>query len=147
MRPTGPDDPWNLSRFVDAQDSGGTYAKALRELGDGRKRGHWMWFVFPQITGLGRSATSRHFAIRGRREAEAYLAHPVLGPRLLECAATLYGLSGSDPVSVLGGIDAQKLQSSLTLFAAVAPEQPVFQLVLEKYFAGRADHTTLALLG
>lgn len=141
------DDPYNLARFVDAQNSGGTYAGALRELRDGRKRGHWMWFVFPQIAGLGHSATSRRYAITGRPEAEAYLAHPELGPRLLECAAALRGLPGSDPVAVLGGIDAQKLQSSMTLFAAVAREEPIFGLVLEKYFAGGADQITLRLLG
>ena len=139
-------DPFSLSRFVDAQDAGGTYATALAELQRGRKQGHWMWFVFPQISGLGRSATSQHFAISGRAEAKAYLAHPVLGPRLRECASALTALPGSDPVAVLGSVDAAKLRSSMTLFAAVAPDEPVFASVLDRFFAGRRDEATTSRL-
>lgn len=140
------DDAFSLQRFVDAQDSGGTYAAALDELRRGRKTGHWMWFVFPQISGLGRSATSQHFAISGRAEAQAYLAHPVLGPRLRECAAALTAQPESDPVTVLGSVDADKLRSSMTLFAAVAPDEPVFASVLDRFFAGRQDEATTSRL-
>ncbi len=140
------DDPFCLQRFVDAQDSDGTYAAALGELQRGRKQGHWMWFVFPQIAGLGRSATSQHFAISGRAEAEAYLAHPVLGPRLRECASALTALPGRDPVAVLGSVDAEKLRSSMTLFAAVAPDEPVFPSVLNRFFADRPDDATTSRL-
>ena len=135
-----------LQRFVDAQDGGGTYAAALAELRAGRKRSHWMWFVFPQVAGLGRSPTAQHYAIGGLDEARAYLAHPVLGPRLRECAAALTGLDTRDPVAVLGGVDAQKLRSSMTLFAAAAPDEPVFGRVLDQYFAGARDDATLARL-
>ena len=109
------DDPYRLRRFVDAQDSGGTYERALTELRRGRKTSHWMWFVFPQIAGLGLSAMSRHYAISSLDEARAYLAHPVLGPRLVECAGVLAG-TASTAGRILGGIDAQKLHSSMTLF-------------------------------
>ena len=139
-------DPFGLQRFVDAQDAGGTYQQALAELRAGAKRGHWMWFVFPQLAGLGRSAMAQRYAISGAAEARAYLAHPVLGPRLLDCARALAGLDTADPVAVLGGIDAQKLQSSMTLFAAVAPDEPLFPAVLDKYFAGRRDPATLERL-
>ena len=139
-------DPFDLQRFVDAQDSGGSYDAALAELRAGAKRGHWMWFVLPQLAGLGRSATAQHYAISGLDEARAYLAHPVLGPRLRECAAALTGLDGSDPVAVLGGVDAQKLRSSMTLFEAAASDEPVFGQVLEQYFAGARDDATLTRL-
>jgi len=138
-------DPFDLQRFVDAQDRGGTYAQALAELRAGAKRSHWMWFVFPQLAGLGRSATAQHYAISGPAEAQAYLAHPVLGPRLRECAAALTGLDTTDPVAVLGGVDAQKLQSSMTLFAAVSAE-PVFGAVLDRFFGGRSDPGTMSRL-
>jgi uncharacterized protein (DUF1810 family) len=138
-------DPFGLQRFVDAQDDGGTYRQALAELRAGRKRSHWMWFVFPQVAGLGRSPTAQHYAISGRDEAQAYLAHPVLGPRLVECAGALTGLGATDPVAVLGPVDAQKLRSSMTLFAAVSDE-PVFRAVLEQYFAGTEDAATTARL-
>ena len=137
--------PFDLQRFVDAQDAGGTYAAALAELRAGRKTTHWMWFVFPQVAGLGRSATAQHYAISGADEARAYLAHPVLGPRLLECARALAALDTRDPVAVLGGTDAQKLRSSMTLFAAVSDE-PVFAEVLDRYFAGARDEATTARL-
>ena len=138
-------DPFDLQRFVDAQD-GGTYDAALAELRAGHKRGHWMWFVLPQLAGLGRSATAQHYAISGLAEARAYLAQPVLGPRLRECAAALAELDTADPVAVLGGVDAQKLRSSMTLFAAVAPDEPVFTRVLDHYFGGAEDPGTTRLL-
>jgi uncharacterized protein (DUF1810 family) len=139
-------DAFQLQRFVDAQDDGGTYDQALTELHAGQKRSHWMWFVFPQVAGLGRSATARHYAISGLDEARAYLAHPVLGPRLLESARALTALDTSDAVAVFGGTDAQKLRSSMTLFAAAAPDEPVFGQVLDQYFAGALDEGTTARL-
>jgi uncharacterized protein (DUF1810 family) len=135
-----------LQRFVDAQDESGTYAAALAELWTGRKRSHWMWFVFPQIAGLGRSPTAQHFAITDLDEARAYLAHPVLGPRLRECATALVGLDATDPVVVLGSIDAVKLRSSMTLFAHADPDEPLFGAVLDRYYAGAEDPATLPLL-
>jgi uncharacterized protein (DUF1810 family) len=131
-----------LQRFVDAQDASDTYTEALRELRAGYKQGHWMWFVFPQIAGLGRSPTAQHFAISGLPEAGAYLAHPVLGPRLLECARVLTELPETDAVKVLGSIDAQKLQSSMTLFSLAAPDEHVFRDVLDQYFGGTSDAGT-----
>src|SRR3954447_7127628 len=139
-------DPFDLQRFVDAQDAGGTYDAALAELRAGHKRGHWMWFVFPQLAGLGRSAMAQRYAISGPAEARAYLAHPVLGPRLRDCARALTDLDTGDPVAVLGGVDAQKLQSSMTLFAAVAPDEPVFARVLDQFFAGVPDPGTTSRL-
>jgi uncharacterized protein (DUF1810 family) len=132
----------DLQRFVDAQDTRDTYTEALRELRAGHKQGHWMWFVFPQIAGLGRSPTAQHFAISGLPEAVAYLAHPVLGPRLLEVARVLTGLPETDAVKVLGSIDAQKLQSSMTLFSLAAPDEQLFRDVLDQYFAGASDAGT-----
>ena len=139
-------DPFGLQRFVDAQDAGGAYDGAVRELGNGRKRSHWMWFVFPQITGLGRSATAQHFAISGLAEARAYLAHQVLGPRLVECARILTELPGTDAGAVFGPVDAQKLQSSMTLFSLAAPDEQIFHRVLEQYFAGKSDDGTTSRL-
>ena len=139
-------DPFELQRFVEAQDAGGTYEAALRELRAGRKTTHWMWFVFPQLAGLGRSATARRYALRGADEAGAYLAHPVLGPRLVMCAEALLELGACDPDAVLGGTDAQKLRSSMTLFARVAPGEPVFRAVLDRCFEGREDSLTVTLL-
>ena len=138
-------DPFDLQRFVDAQEAGGTYRQALAELRAGAKRSHWMWFVLPQVAGLGRSATAQRYAISGAAEARAYLAHPVLGPRLLESARALTGLDTTDPVRVLGSVDAQKLQSSMTLFAAVS-DDPVFTAVLDQYFAGAPDPATTSRL-
>jgi uncharacterized protein (DUF1810 family) len=134
----------DLDRFVTAQDGGGTYDAALRELRAGRKTSHWMWFVFPQVAGLGRSSTAQHYAVSGLAEARAYLAHPVLGPRLVTAARALTELPGTDPVRVLGSVDAQKLRSSMTLFAAADPDQPVFRAVLDRYFGGAPDEATLA---
>lgn len=137
-------DPYDLQRFVDAQ--AGTYDQALAELRAGRKRSHWMWFVLPQVAGLGRSETARHYALSGLDEARAYLAHDVLGPRLVECAGTLASLPETDATTVLGPVDAQKLRSSMTLFARADPEQPVFQEVLERYFDGEQDPATTSRL-
>jgi uncharacterized protein (DUF1810 family) len=135
----------DLERFVRAQD-GGVYDGALRELRAGAKRGHWMWFVFPQVAGLGRSSTAQHYALAGLEEARAYLAHPVLGPRLVECAQALLELSGRDPVRVLGSVDAVKLRSSMTLFEAAAPDERVFAEVLERWFDGERDEATTTRL-
>lgn len=139
----------DVSRFVEAQDAGGTYATALAELRAGSKRSHWMWFMFPQVAGLGHSPTAVHYGLEGVAEARAYLAHPVLGARLVECCEALLGLPGSDPVAVLGGIDAMKLRSSMTLFARAAGEgaDGVFTDVLETYFGGEEDPVTVALVG
>jgi uncharacterized protein (DUF1810 family) len=131
-----------LERFVEAQDAHGTYPAALAELRRGRKVSHWMWFVFPQVAGLGRSPTAQHYALAGLDAATAYLRHPVLGARIRESAGVLLALPGDDPVAVFGPLDAQKLQSSMTLFAAAAPEDPVFADVLEKYFGGVPDEGT-----
>ena len=136
----------DLQRFVDAQDAGGTYDRARNELRRGRKESHWMWFVFPQVAGLGSSPTSRYYAISGPEEARAYLAHPVLGQRLRDCAAIVAELRGRSATAVFGGIDAQKLRSSMTLFARAAPEEPVFGRVLDRYFGGEADPATDARL-
>ena len=136
------DDRYDLQRFVAAQDAGRSYDQAIAELRRGRKTSHWMWFVFPQITGLGQSPVSRLYAISGLAEAKAYLAHPVLGPRLVECAAIVAGLSGRTAEQIFGGIDALKLRSSMTLFLRAAPDQPVFRQVLDQYFGGEPDPAT-----
>jgi uncharacterized protein (DUF1810 family) len=140
------DDPFELQRFVAAQDDGGTYEAALRELRAGAKRGHWMWFVFPQVAGLGRSATAQRYAVSGLAEARAYLAHPVLGPRLLQAARALTALDGTSAVAVFGSVDAQKLRSSMTLFARAAPDEPVFREVLDQWFRGAEDEGTTSRL-
>jgi uncharacterized protein (DUF1810 family) len=136
----------DLDRFVEAQDSGGTYAKALAELRRGRKTSHWMWFVFPQIAGLGRSPTAVYYGVRGLDEARAYLQHQTLGARLVECTDVLSALDETDPVKVFGGIDAVKLRSSMTLFAHAADDDSRrhFTAVLDKYFDGEEDSATLA---
>jgi uncharacterized protein (DUF1810 family) len=133
---------YDLEKFVEAQDAGGTYEQALAELRRGRKTSHWMWFVFPQVAGLGRSPTAQHYALSGLDEARAYLEHPVLGPRLRECCSVLLELEGSSPEALLGGIDAIKLRSSMTLFLRAEPEAQVFADVLERYFDGVADLAT-----
>jgi uncharacterized protein (DUF1810 family) len=135
-------DPYGLQRFVDAQEQAATYERALEELRTGRKRSHWMWFVFPQIAGLGQSAMSRSYAIASLAEAKAYLDHPVLGPRLLECARVLDGLSGLSAGEILGDVDALKLRSSMTLFARAAPEEPLFRQVLDRCYGGAMDKAT-----
>ena len=135
-------DPYDLQRFVAAQDSGGTYQRAAAELRKGRKSSHWMWFIFPQIAGLGYSPTSQVYAISGLEEARAYLAHPVLGARLIECAAIVAGVSGRTAEQIFGEVDALKLRSSMTLFMHAAPGEPVFRQILEQYFSGLADSAT-----
>lgn len=134
-----------LDRFVEAQ--AGVWAQALAELKAGRKTSHWMWFVFPQIAGLGRSETARFYAISDVAEARAYLAHPLLGARLREAAAALLAHRGRSAEAMLGGIDAVKLRSSMTLFEAVAPEEPVFAAVLEAFFSGQRDPETVRRIG
>ena len=118
-----------LDRFLDAQR--GDYAAALAEVRRGRKTSHWMWYIFPQIAGLGQSSTARYYSIRDLEEAREYYAHPVLGQRLREISGALLALRGSDPVAVFGGIDSMKLKSSMTLFAVAAPDDPIFQQVLD----------------
>ena len=137
----------DLDRFVRAQDDGGTYDRALAELRAGRKTSHWMWFVFPQLAGLGRSATAQAYAITDLDEARAYLTHPVLGPRLRECCHALLGLGDVSAEQVLGDVDAIKLRSSMTLFALADPAEPVFADVLDRFYAGERDDRTVRLLG
>ena len=136
----------DVSRFVAAQDDG-VYDQALRELQAGWKTGHWIWFVLPQVAGLGQSPMSRRYGLDGTGEARAYLAHPVLGTRLRECCAALLRLDGSDPVAVLGPVDAVKLRSSMTIFLRAAgegEEGAPFRAVLDRYFGGEQDPETLA---
>ena len=133
----------DFERFVAAQDAHGTYDQALAELRAGRKTSHWMWFVFPQIAGLGRSAVAQAYAIADLDEARAYLQHPVLGPRLVTAAETLLTHRDRSADSILGGIDAIKLRSSMTLFAQADPEQTAFRTVLDRYFDGDDDPATL----
>lgn len=139
-------DPFALDRFVAAQDAGGSYQRALAELRRGHKSSHWMWFVFPQVSGLGRSPTAQHFAIGSLDEARAYLRHPVLGPRLLECTAAVAEQAGRTAEQIFGGIDAVKLRSSMTLFHLADPSQPLFAAVLDRFFGGELDEATLARL-
>jgi uncharacterized protein (DUF1810 family) len=136
----------DLERFVSAQDSRGTYASAVAELRAGKKTSHWMWFVFPQIAGLGMSEMSRRYAISSLEEARAYLAHPILGERLEECARVLTELNGGTAEEIFGQVDAMKLRSSMTLFTRAAPENALFRDVLDRYFEGVADGATDALL-
>jgi uncharacterized protein (DUF1810 family) len=136
------EDPYDLQRFVAAQDASGTYDRATAELRRGRKTGHWMWFIFPQIAGLGYSPASRTYAITSLAEARAYLAHPVLGARLVECARILTRVSGRTAEQILGEVDALKLRSSVTLFMHAAPGEPVFRQVLDEYFDGVPDSAT-----
>ena len=141
------DDPYGLERFVAAQDAHGTYERAVKELRAGMKLGHWMWFVFPQIAGLGFSAMSQRYAIGSLDEARAYVAHPVLGPRLVECARILTATEDLTATDIFGGIDAMKLRSSMTLFARAAdPADAHFRTVLKNYFAGAPDEATERLL-
>lgn len=134
-----------LDRFLEAQEH--IYTLALREIRAGRKESHWMWFIFPQIRGLGRSDMAYIYGITGRAEAEAYLAHPVLSARLHEITEVLLALDESNPNVIFGGVDAMKLRSSMTLFAAVSEDGSVFHQALAKFFGGSADQRTLELLG
>ncbi len=138
------DDPYNLERFVTAHS--GVYPQALAELRRGLKTGHWMWFIFPQVAGLGFSDMSQRYAISSIEEARAYLAHPVLGPRLIECAVVVAETSGRSAEQIFGDIDAIKLRSSMTLFHRAAPQEPVLTQVLERFFDGRPDAATDRLL-
>jgi uncharacterized protein (DUF1810 family) len=133
----------SLDRFVEAQTA--AYPTALAEIRRGAKRSHWIWFIFPQLAGLGRSSTARHFAIRSLDEARAYLNHPVLGQRYFECVAALQDLTISDPVAVFGEIDAMKLRSSLTLFELARPH-PLIAAAIDRWFKGERDRATLELL-
>ena len=138
---TDTSDPYDLQRFVGAQDVGGTFERALDELRRGRKTSHWMWFVFPQIAGLGMSAMSQRYAISSLDEARDYLAHPVLGPRLRTCMDVVAGSTASAH-KIFGDIDAQKLHSSATLFHRAAPDDPLFTRVLGRHFDGLPDQAT-----
>ena len=140
------DDPYDLERFVAAQNAGHTYDHAVEELRRGRKTSHWMWFVFPQVAGLGLSYTSQKYAITSLEEAKAYLRHLVLGPRLRECATIVAGSVATSAEEIFGDIDTMKLQSSMTLFLRAEPAEPVFQQVLDRYFGGRPDSATDRLL-
>jgi uncharacterized protein (DUF1810 family) len=133
-------DPYHLERFVTAQSA--TYEQALGELRRGSKNGHWMWFIFPQIAGLGLSEMAERYAIASLDEARAYLGHPVLGQRLRECAAVVAETTGRTAEQIFGGIDAMKLRSSMTLFLRAAPEDEVFAAVLQRYFDGEPDPAT-----
>jgi uncharacterized protein (DUF1810 family) len=137
-------DPFHLQRFVDAQ--AGVYAGVLAELRAGCKSSHWMWFIFPQLQGLGRSSMARHYAIASLAEARAYLAHPILGPRLRECVALVNQVAGKSLLAILGSPDDLKFRSSMTLFAHAAPDQAVFRAALAKYCGGQDDAATLARL-
>lgn len=139
------EDPYDLNRFVEAQQ--GVYQRALGEITRGNKQSHWMWFIFPQLHGLGFSSMARRYAINSLDEAKAYLAHPVLGPRLLECAEAACRVEGRTAEQIFGSIDAMKLRSCATLFAQVSPPGSVFERLLEKYYDGQPDAQTLRLLG
>lgn len=134
----------SLERFIDAQSS--MHDQALDEIRGGRKRTHWMWFIFPQFEGLGSSETSRYFAIKSRAEAEAYLAHPVLGRRIRECAQAVLDVESRSAVEIFGPVDAMKLRSSATLFAAISPPGSVFHQIIDRHFDGGHDDMTLQLM-
>lgn len=140
----GHDDPYDLGRFTQAHE--GVYEYALAELRSGRKRTHWMWYIFPQIDGLGQSATAQYYAIKSAEEAREYLRHPVLGARVLECAKAVLGVQGRSVTEIFGFPDDVKLRSSMTLFASVSEPDSVFVRVLDKFFQGHRDDRTIALL-
>src|SRR5262249_9041138 len=142
--PSDTDDPHNLTRFVQAQED--DYDQALAEIRSGRKLSHWMWYIFPQLEGLGFSATSQRYAIKTLAEAKAYLSHPVLGPRLMQCAEVTLGVQGRSAFEIFGTPDDMKLHSCSTLFAYVSPDGSVFDRLLDKYLQGRRDAKTLRLL-
>ena len=143
--PDGVADPHNLSRFVQAQND--DYERALAEIKSGRKQSHWMWYIFPQFDGLGFSPTSKRYSIKSIAEAKAYLAHPLLGPRLTECAEAVLRIEKRSAYDIFGSPDDMKLKSCATLFACVSPAQSVFHQLLDKYFQGERDGQTLRLLG
>ena len=138
------DDPYNLQRFVDAQRH--IFASVIAELRQGSKRGHWMWFIFPQLKGLGRTAQSNFLGISSVQEAAAFLQHPVLGPRLFECTQLVNAIEGRSAEDIFGEIDAMKFRSSMTLFAHATPENQMFTDALGKYYAGEFDLLTLDYL-
>ena len=137
--------PFDLERFVVAQEA--AFEGALRELRQGQKTGHWIWFIFPQLAGLGRSEMSQRYGIESVGEARAYLDHPVLGPRLRECVSTVLATSGSTAEQIFGSLDAKKVRSSMTLFHRAAPGDPLFTEMLERWYGSVADQATDALLG
>jgi len=142
--PRGTEDPYNLSRFLQAQED--NYEQALSEIKSGHKHTHWMWYIFPQIDGLSFSETSKHYAIKSIEEAQAYLHHPILGSRLLECAEAVAALEGQTATAIFGSPDDMKLRSCATLFACVSPPGSVFERLLTKDFGGGRDDKTLRLL-
>jgi uncharacterized protein (DUF1810 family) len=141
---TRPEDRFDLNRFVQAQEE--IYARALAEIKVGRKCSHWMWFIFPQIDGLGHSSTARFYAIKSKDEAKAYLNHPLLGKRLVECAEALLKIEGESAEEIFGYPDDLKLRSSMTLFASVSQPDSVFSRVLDQYYSSQPDAQTLELL-
>jgi uncharacterized protein (DUF1810 family) len=138
------DDPYDLQRFVDAQNP--VYGQVCAELAAGAKRSHWIWFIFPQLKGLGRSATALHYGLGGRDEAQAYWRHALLGARLKECSALVLAVQGKSALQIFGSPDDMKFRSSMTLFEQVAPDEPVFAQALRRYYGGQRDERTLALL-
>lgn len=140
-----PSDPHNLTRFVQAQEN--AYPTALRELQNGQKRSHWMWFIFPQIQGLGFSPTAQYYAVKGIEEARAYLAHPLLGPRLAECTAAVNAVEGKSLAQIFGHPDHLKFRSSMTLFELAAGTDSEFSKALDKYCSGERDQSTLDIAG
>jgi uncharacterized protein (DUF1810 family) len=143
--PRGSDDPYDLTRFVRAQVN--DYEQALSEIRSGKKRTHWMWYVFPQIDGLAFSSTAKYYSIKSVAEAKAYLDHPILGPRLRECAKAVVRVEGRSAIEIFGSPDDLKLRSCATLFACVSPRVSVFNRLLTKYYRGERDSKTLQLLG
>lgn len=138
------DDPYDLHRFVEAQRS--DFQRALAEIRNGQKRSHWMWYIFPQFDGLGFSSTSQRYAIKSVAEAKAYLAHPILGPRLIECAEAAVSVHGRSALAIFGSPDDMKLRSCATLFASVLPPGSVFEQLLAKFYQGDQDEKTLRLI-
>jgi uncharacterized protein (DUF1810 family) len=144
-RPSGGGDPHVLNRFVEAQEN--VYEQALGEIKNGDKQSHWMWYIFPQFDGLGYSSTAKFYSIKSVAEAEAYLTHPVLGPRLIECAEAALGVEGRTALEIFGSPDDMKLKSCATLFASASPPGSIFDRLLDKYYQGTRDDKTLRLLG
>lgn len=145
LGPSDPNDPFDLARFLSAQRS--VYDRALVELRAGEKQSHWMWYIFPQIDGLGSSPTTRHYSIKSLEEARQYLAHPVLGKRLIECTEAVLAHQGLSAEDIFGHPDDWKLQSSMTLFELVSEPGSVFSRILDKYYQGKRDSKTLSILG